>query len=86
MIRKGSQELYECHGCGALFGTFDNLTDSYARVGFGWCRCPGQKAESGMIESRYFDFSGVGGHAEARGAYRRHGWYHPFCKGITQVG
>ena len=82
MSRRGDQELYECRGCGALFGTFTDLAESYARVHGGWCQCPGRATESGMIESRYFDFSG----SDGLGVLRRHGWYDPRCKGITQVG
>jgi hypothetical protein len=73
-IVKGMIE--ECGRCGAIFGEC-YLGESYSLV------LPGMSAtEVPLGQIRYFDFTTVG----SAGLGRRHGWYNPATKLITQVG
>lgn len=80
--RKGNRErrthpgVYDCAKCQAVFGTC-RLGDSYAIV------LPRMTAADVPAEqTRYFDFSYWG----SQGTGRRHGWYDPETKLITQIG
>lgn len=72
----GHVTLYTCAKCNAIFGDC-YLGDSYSFVK------PFMTAAEVPAESqRYFDFSCLG----SAGLTRRHGWYDPSTKLITQVG
>ena len=69
-------QTFECASCGAIHGTC-YLGDSYSLVKpfFGpECSTP--------EEQRYFDLTCLG----SRGVERRHGWFNPATKTLTQVG
>ena len=66
--------IYQCNRCQAIFGT-TFLGDSYEFVRPQW------QTKEVKVE-RYFDFTCVG----SKGVSRRHGWYDPETKLITQVG
>jgi hypothetical protein len=68
--------IYECAACGAIFGTC-YLGDSY-----GFVKPFFAAAEVPAGQSRYFDFTTLG----SNGVGRRHGWFDPATKLITQVG
>lgn len=79
---KGNNELpgmvtvYQCAKCSAIFGSL-YLGESYSLV------LPRMAAkEVPVSEWRYFDFTTVG----SAGLGRRHGWFDPASKLITQVG
>jgi hypothetical protein len=74
-------QVHDCLACGAVFGTFAHFEDSYQHVAGRWCGCQIPKGAPD-VEQRYFDFTGLNGQAQDR----RHGWYHPACKRLTQVG
>lgn len=74
---EGFHSLYTCGACEAIFGDAGYLGDSYKLV------LPYfSKAEVPAERQRYFDFSCLGSEGETR----RHGWYDPQTKLITQVG
>jgi DNA-directed RNA polymerase subunit RPC12/RpoP len=75
-------QVYECFRCGAVFGTFARFEDSYQHVDGKWCGCQIPKGAPD-VEQRYFDFTGL---TPPEGRQRRHGWYHPACKQLTQIG
>lgn len=64
-----------CLACKAVYGEL-YLGDSYAVVEPYWDK------ETEPVETRYFDFTCLG----SAGVTRRHGWYNPATKRITQVG
>lgn len=73
---KGPGQLYTCKGCGGLFGSC-YLGDSYTLVS------PFMAREAVPAEqTRYFDLDCLG----SEGLTRRHGWYDPRTKLVTQVG
>lgn len=69
-----------CGRCGGLFTVepIDNLA-SYTLIHGDWCRC----GKAGDARARYFDLD-VEGRGEMNS--RRHGWFDPVCRGITQTG
>ena len=67
--------FYECLGCGALHGT-GYLGDSYGLV-----KPYLTDADPEMKRSRYFDFTTLGSEVG-----RRHGWFDPKTRLITQIG
>jgi ribosomal protein L37AE/L43A len=72
--------VYHCQGCGGIFHTSGTLYlgDSYAYVLPYW-DAPGACATE---DQRYYDLTVLG----SEGVTRRHGWYNPKTKRITQVG
>lgn len=69
-------QVYVCAKCEALFGTC-YLGDSYSMV------LPYfTKDSSADARARYFDFTTLG----SAGIGRRHGWFDPETKLVTQVG
>jgi hypothetical protein len=77
---KGNKQIqtgiYECRACNAVFGQC-YLGDSYSLV------LPQfSAAEIAPDDQRYFDFTTIG----SKGIARRHGWYDPQTRLITQVG
>lgn len=74
---EGEYALYTCGACGALFGDCGYLGDSYKYVSAFF-----SKAEVPAEQQRYFDLSCL----SSNGPTRRHGWYDPSTKLITQVG
>ena len=69
-------QLYKCFACDAIFGTC-YLGDSYGLV------LPYMASKPvPPEETRYFDFTTLG----SAGVGRRHGWFDPNTKLITQVG
>lgn len=69
--------LYLCPRCDALYGTC-YLGVSYALVSPYWHQGPEQPATT-----RYFDLTTLGSNGDVQ---RRHGWYDPATKRITQTG
>ena len=68
--------VYTCAACGAIFGSC-YLGDSYGLVS------PYMTASVEAHErQRYFDFTTLG----SKGVGRRHGWFDPETKLMTQVG
>lgn len=69
--------VYECGACHAVYGSL-YLGDSYGYV------LPHFGNDSAEIteRQRYFDFTCVG----SKGVTRRHGWFDPCTKLLTQVG
>lgn len=76
-------QVHDCLACGAVFGTFARFEDSYQHVAPKYCGCKNPGGQSN--EERYFDFTGLTAE-DRRGVDRRHGWYHPGCGRLTQVG
>jgi ribosomal protein L37AE/L43A len=79
--KRGNKEtatrgVYTCAACGAIFGTC-YLGDSY---GFVLPRM--SSAAVSPEDQKYFDFTTLG----SAGLGRRHGWFDPTSKLITQVG
>jgi hypothetical protein len=79
---RGNKELaavrgvYTCAKCGAIFGSC-YLGDSYGLVS------PYMTANIAATErQRYFDFTTLG----SKGVGRRHGWFDPETRMMTQVG
>lgn len=69
-------QIYECKECGAIHGTC-YLGESYGIVK------PYMTADKNADErARYFDFITLG----SAGVGRRHGWFDPQTRLITQVG
>jgi ribosomal protein L37AE/L43A len=69
-------QIYRCTKCDAIYGQC-YLGDSYSYV------LPQMTAEDVPADrTRYYDFTCVG----SNGITRRHGWYDPQSKLITQVG
>lgn len=69
-------QIRTCTKCGAIFGTC-YLGESYEFV------LPYlTDADPEMTRSKYFDFTTLG----SNGLGRRHGWFDPDSKRITQVG
>ena len=68
--------VYECAKCGAIFGTCYK-GDSYSFV---LPRFSSITPPEGT--ERYFDFTTLG----SEGIGRRHGWFDPSTKLVTQVG
>lgn len=68
--------VYECGACHALYGHC-YLGDSYGYVlpFFAEASVPAER-------QRYFDFETLG----SQGVGRRHGWFDPMTRRITQVG
>ena len=73
----GFHSVYSCGACEALFGNC-YLGDSYTLVLPHFHSDPNFPAD----QQRYFDFSTLG----SNGNQRRHGWFDPQTKLITQVG
>jgi hypothetical protein len=74
-----SRFVYTCKACGGIFSTSGilYLGDSYSYV------LPRfETAEVPAEQTRYFDFLCLG----SKGLERRHGWFNPATKLITQVG
>lgn len=69
--------VYECT-CGALHGSC-YLGDSYALVS---PRMDPNANQVGPEDQRYYDLECVG----SAGLSRRHGWYNPATRMVTQVG
>jgi hypothetical protein len=69
-------QVFRCAKCEAIFGTC-YLGDSYSYVLPYFA-----KAEVAPEQTRYFDFTTLG----SNGVGRRHGWFDPNTKLITQVG
>jgi hypothetical protein len=69
-------EVFTCRKCEAVYGDC-YLGDSYAFVLPRWA-----PADIPSERCRYFDFMTVG----SVGIERRHGWYDPVTKLITQTG
>ncbi|MCP4599243.1 MAG: hypothetical protein GY847_01680 [Proteobacteria bacterium] len=67
-----------CQSCGAIFSDSIYLGDSYLYVLPIW-DAPGACQEG---DERYFDFTTIG----SAGRERRHGWFNPTTKKITQTG
>ena len=67
--------IYECPKCNAIFGSC-YLGDSYKYV------LPYFDESPNPIQERYFDFTCAG----SKGITRRHGWFNPKTKCLTQVG
>ena len=67
--------IYECPKCNAIFGQC-YLGDSYKYV------LPRFDKSIDKVEERYFDFLCAG----SQGITRRHGWFNPATKCLTQVG
>lgn len=64
-----------CSRCQCVFGQVYK-GESYGIVKPGWCQC-------GNVEDDVpYDLTVLG----SAGIERRHGFYHPACRGITQVG
>jgi hypothetical protein len=83
-------QLHNCLACDALFGTFARFDDSYQYVDDKWCGCQIPKGAPD-VKQRYFDFTGLRTLVAQRlqpslEQRRRHGWYHPACGRLTQVG
>ena len=84
-VHSVGDQIHDCMSCAAVFGTFARMEDSYQYVDDKWCGCKPQEGSKrrhvGDPDQRYFDFTGrrptPGG---------RHGWYHPDCCRLTQVG
>jgi len=74
---KASGFTYKCLACGGLIATHMYLGDSFAIVSPHF-----EEGAYDPSEERYFDITGVG----SQGPYRRHGWYLPRTRRITQVG
>lgn len=76
VVRKGTQ-IYDCKSCGGVFGDC-YLGDSYGIV------LPRFSADGQVADARakYFDLTCLG----SEGVTRRHGWFDPITKLITQVG
>lgn len=68
--------VYRCKRCGAIFGEC-YLGDSYRLVLPYWA-----EADVPAERTRYFDLMTLGG----EGIQRRHGWYDPETRRITQTG
>ena len=66
-----------CLGCNAIFGT-PSLESSYKHV------LPEMDNDPAAPNARYFDFTCSGGTTGV--TRRRHGWYNPETKLITQIG
>jgi hypothetical protein len=69
-------QIHRCNECDAIFGTC-YLGESYEHVLPEW--------ETGEVPEgaeRYYDFMCLG----SKGLSRRHGWYYPETKRITQTG
>lgn len=74
--RRSHPGVYDCAACRAVFGTI-RLGESYAIV------LPQMTgADVPPERQRYFDFMTWG----SQGTRRRHGWFDPDTKMITQVG
>ncbi len=70
-------QVYTCKGCGGIFAHNIYLGESYDYV------LPYFETETIPTEqTRYFDLTCLG----SKGLERRHGWYYPATKRITQVG
>ena len=69
-------QVYECAKCGAIFGT------CYLGESYGYVLPYMTNKDVAPEEQRYFDFTTLG----SKGAGRRHGWFEPSTKLITQVG
>ncbi len=67
--------VYECEACHALFGN-TYLGDSYNYV------LPYFDTDPAPAVERYFDFTCLSSHGQSR----RHGWFNPATRKITQVG
>jgi len=67
--------VYECPKCRSIFGNC-YLGDSYLLVK------PFLEAPTEGVEERYFDLTCLG----SEGITRRHGWFNPQTKNITQIG
>jgi hypothetical protein len=70
--------VYECGACHAIHGTM-YLGDSYTYVLPCWSNDHSPEATE---RQRYFDFECLG----SGGVTRRHGWFDPQTKKITQIG
>jgi len=70
--------VYECGDCHAIYGDM-YLGDSYTFVLPEFSNEYGQAV---LDRQRYFDFTCLG----SKGVTRRHGWFDPATKRITQVG
>ena len=68
--------LVECGKCEAVYGNC-YLGDSYSVVSNRWA-----DVSTPAENERYFDFTCLG----SAGITRRHGWYDPGSKRITQTG
>lgn len=68
-------QVYNCAKCGALHGECYK-GDSYGLV------LPMFDTQPQVVEEKYFDLLVIG----SEGVSRRHGWYNPQTKRITQVG
>lgn len=69
-----------CQGCGALYtegGRHIYVGESYELVSPHW-----ETSDVAPGEERYFDLMVLGSDGEGR----RHGWYYPPTRRITQVG
>ena len=71
--------VFTCSACGGLFHNegLMYLGDSYTYVLPYFDSCPVP-----VEGQRYFDFTVLG----SKGLHRRHGWFNPATKRITQVG
>lgn len=68
---------YTCRRCAGLISTSIYLGDSYTLVLPRW-----ETADVAPEQTRYFDLLCLG----SAGPERRHGWYNPATRLITQVG
>ena len=73
--------VYECGACHALYGNM-YLGDSYTLVGPFAAGAEVFADPTYLERQRYFDFTCLG----SKGVTRRHGWFDPRTKAITQVG
>lgn len=70
----------KCQGCGGIFTQADrhiNLGHSYELVANAW------DTTEGDVEQVYFDFTTIGPGDKID---RRHGWFNPVTRKITQTG
>lgn len=75
--------VYECGACHAIHGDL-YLGDSYGFVLPHFAPAPKSVEENNvqLERQRYFDFDCV----SSKGLVRRHGWFDPTTKLLTQVG
>jgi len=74
-VKTDKPTIFRCAACDAIFGECW-LGTSYEIVEPYWDKDPNP------AKTRYFDFMTLG----SEGQSRRHGWYNPATKRITQTG
>jgi hypothetical protein len=70
---------FKCESCGGLIGYGLTLAESFRYV-----KPQFSKEDVPPTQTRYYDMTGTDGASGNR--YRRHGWYDPRTRLITQVG